>query len=184
MKFSELIEQSQNEINENKINAGKFFGLSQEQMNWQPAPGKWSIAQCMEHVNIVSRHYLKYMNFNTAIKTMEDMEYKAGFPGGLLTRIFSKTPSKLRLKTTKSFSPQNNLNGMEILKEFISNQEKMLHLADQTVGYDLNRNKVPSPAGSFIKFRFGDVLNLDTKHTARHLFQAGNVMKAAGFPAQ
>ncbi len=182
MKYSELIARSKQEIAANKKKAEQLANLGQQQFSWQPAKGKWSIAQCLEHLNIVARHYLKNMNYENALKATEDKEFKPGFFGNFLAKNFAVIPPKRRFKTTKSFSPENNMNGQEVLKDFLSNQDKMMQLVDKASGFDLNKNKVPSPATKLIRFRFGDVLNMDGKHTARHLYQIENVMKAAGFP--
>ncbi len=32
-------------------------GLSEEQLAWRPAPDKWSIADCLAHLNVVNRDY-------------------------------------------------------------------------------------------------------------------------------
>lgn len=182
MKYSELIAKTKQEMAANKTRAEKLLSLNQHQLSWQPAPGKWSIAQCLEHLNIVSRHYLQHMNYDKASKITEDKEFKPSFLGGFLAKNFAVIPPRRRFKTSKAFSPENNMNGQEVLKDFLSNQDKIMQLVDKASGYDLNKNKVPSPATGFIKFRFGDVLNMDGKHTARHLYQADNVMKAEGFP--
>ena len=182
MKFSELIAKTKQEMAANKINAEKLSSLNEQQFSWQPAKGRWSIAQCLEHANIVARYYLKNINYADAVKTNEDKEFKPSFIGGFLARNFAVIPLKRKFKTTKSFSPENNMNGQEVLKDFFSNQEKMMQLVDNVAGCDLNKNKVFSPATRLIKFRFGDVLNMDGKHTARHLYQADCVMKAEGFP--
>src|SRR5215471_5819568 len=33
-------------------------GLTEEQLNWQPAPGSWSVGQCLEHLCITNEAYL------------------------------------------------------------------------------------------------------------------------------
>ena len=37
--------------NGSTMNVSAFSGLSAAQMNWRPQPGKWSIAQNLEHLN-------------------------------------------------------------------------------------------------------------------------------------
>ena len=32
--------------------------LTEEQLNWQPAPGSWSVCQCLEHLRITNEAYL------------------------------------------------------------------------------------------------------------------------------
>lgn len=34
-------------------------GLDRAQVNWAPAPDKWSIAQCLAHLNKVDRAYIR-----------------------------------------------------------------------------------------------------------------------------
>ena len=70
----------------------------------------------------------------------------------------------------------------EVLNDFITLNQKMYEKVESLVGVDLNNNKLPSPAFSLLKFRFGDVVNLDAKHTARHLYQIENIIQAQGFP--
>src|SRR5690349_22524278 len=35
-------------------------GLNDAQLNWKPAPDKWSIAQCLEHLTAASRGFNPY----------------------------------------------------------------------------------------------------------------------------
>ena len=181
MKYSELIAQFKNETNANKKQIDKLLSLTPKQLTWQPAPGKWSIMQCLEHMNRTTRHYLQKIDPSNAKKAEGDNEFKPGFMGGFLAKGFAQIPPKRKFKTSKKFYPANDMNPQEVLKDFISLNEKMNQRMESLAGTDLNKNKIPSPAFSFMKFRFGDVLNMDAKHTARHLNQVENIMKAEGF---
>ncbi|MFN7982628.1 MAG: DinB family protein [Vicinamibacterales bacterium] len=46
---------------------GLTRGLTSEQFNWAPGPGRWSIGQCLEHLNITSERYIPVFK-----KAMED----------------------------------------------------------------------------------------------------------------
>jgi hypothetical protein len=35
-------------------------GLSEAQLNWRPAPEKWSIAQCLDHLTVASSKFDAY----------------------------------------------------------------------------------------------------------------------------
>ncbi len=37
-------------------------GLSNAQLNWKPAPEKWSIAQCLDHLTVASREFEGYFS--------------------------------------------------------------------------------------------------------------------------
>ena len=182
MKYSELIAQFKNETAANRTQIEKLLSLSPQQLNWQPAAGKWSIMQCLEHMSRTTRHYLKQINPAGAKKAEGDNEFKSSFMGGFLAKGFSQIPPKRKFKTTKAFSPANDMDPKEVLKDFISLNEQMNRRMESLAGCDLNKNKIPSPAFSLLKFRFGDVLNMDAKHTARHLYQVENIMKSEGFP--
>ena len=182
MKQSELIAEFKKETTANKKQIEKLLALTPQQLTWQSSLGKWSIMQCLEHMNRTTRHYLKHINTGQAKKTDTDNEFKPSLMGGFLAKSFAQIPPKRKFKTTKSFTPSNNMNPQEVLKDFISLNEKMNQKVENLAGFDLSRNKIPSPAFSFLKFRFGDVVNMDAKHTARHLFQVENIIKADGFP--
>jgi uncharacterized damage-inducible protein DinB len=34
-----------------------FGGLSHEKLNWKPAPERWSVAQCLDHLITINRLY-------------------------------------------------------------------------------------------------------------------------------
>ena len=102
--------------------------------------------------------------------------------GGFLAKGFAQIPVKRKFKTTKKFNPPNDMDPLEVLKDFINLNDKLSQQLESLGDYDLNKNKIPSPAFSWFTFRFGDVLNMDAKHTARHLFQIENIMKAECFP--
>ena len=182
MKYSELIVQFKNETSGNTKKIESLLSLSPSQLTWQPEPRKWSIMQCLEHMNRTTRHYLKLINSATAKKAEADNEFKSGFLGGFLAKSFSQIPAKRKFKTTRAFSPANDMNPEEVLKDFIVLNDQMNQRMVSLAGCDLNKNKIPSPAFSFLKFSFGDVMNMDARHTARHLYQIENILKAEGFP--
>ena len=139
--------------------------------------------QCLEHMNRTTRHYLSHLDSSNAKKTREDKEFKPSFMGGFLAKGFSQIPPKRNFKTTKKkFFPPNDMNPSTVLNDFISLNEQMNQKVYSLAGCGLTKNKIPSPAFNLLKFRFGDVVNLDAKHTARHLFQIEKICEAPGFP--
>src|SRR5690606_642556 len=47
----------------------RFGGLSRDQLNWQPAAGNWSIAQCLDHLITINRLAF-YVSGDTASPVM------------------------------------------------------------------------------------------------------------------
>jgi len=54
-------------------------GLGEEQLNWQPAQGCWSVGQCLEHLCITNEAYLPAIS--AALKERPDEPVEQIIPG-------------------------------------------------------------------------------------------------------
>ena len=78
-------------ISEIKALVEKEFGnLNLIQLNWKPAPGKWSIGQCLEHLIIYNSKYLEILY------TVSSGKYNSGF--------------------WANYNPMNNYTGKQMIK--------------------------------------------------------------------
>src|SRR5215470_10159352 len=83
-------------------------GLSPEQLTRRPDPTKWSIAECLAHLNVTAAGYLKPMD--AAIQQGRESKmfgkgpFKAGFLGSVL-KWFAEPPPKIRMRTPKAILP-------------------------------------------------------------------------------
>ncbi len=152
----------------------------------QPGPGKWSAAQCLEHLNSYGRFYLPAME--KAIGKEERQLYYTYFKSGLLGNYFYKLmlpgldgKPKKKMRSPGKHRPAEQLNSAHVLSEFISQLEKLEQLIILSQKRDLNKIKVPISIAPFIKLKLGDVLLFYTAHIQRHLLQAERAMKAAGY---
>src|SRR5581483_10155795 len=86
-------------------------GLTGPQFNWRPAPGSWSLAECLIHLNMVGDRYLRLIE-----PVVEDARAKAltgngPFTHGILARwILGQTepPPRNRSKAPRSFTPPDD----------------------------------------------------------------------------
>src|SRR5258706_4433172 len=98
-------------------------GLSEAQLNWKPAPDKWSIAQCLDHLAVTSSKFGPY--FTTAIArarrkrpVTSPPSYRPTMIGGWLIR--QVTPETGRnLPAPKGFLPSESSNIHAALQRFI-----------------------------------------------------------------
>ena len=166
-------------------------GLSGEQMNWKPAPDKWSIAECIEHLNATGKSYLSKVS--PVIRSARERgitgnpEIKFGWFGKMLRMIGLEPPAKRKVKSPKLFKPRNT-DGREFDKDkvtgdFVSLQENLLKAIQDSDGLELNKVKFPNPATNLIKIRLGDFLDYTASHERRHLWQADEVKKSQDFPS-
>ncbi len=165
---------------------GQWQQLPAEFFTAQPGPGKWSAAQCLEHLNSYGRYYLPAME--KAIPKEEQQLYYTYFKSGLLGNYFYKimlpaqdgNPKK-KMRSPKKHRPAEQLNTAQVLSEFISQLEKLEQLIILSQKKDLNKIRVPISIAPFIKLKLGDVLLFYTAHIQRHLLQAERAMKTAGY---
>ena len=158
-------------------------GLTNEQLNWQPAPGSWSVGQCLEHMCITNEHYLKAIS--KAIKGKADSPVQEIAPG-LLERLFIRkfvepSPESKRVPAPPKIKPAASVDAA-VLDRFLSGNQLCREVIAQNRDKDVNRIRFWNPLVPGIRFRVGTGLQIVTSHERRHLLQAQRVRDSAGFP--
>jgi hypothetical protein len=151
-------------------------GLSAGQLNWRPAEGSWSIAECIDHLNVSNEHYAAAMEAAIA-------KGPAPRPGstpklGVLERWFLKQmepPAKMKVKAPRKFQPGTAFDKAELLDRWRKTHERLALLAERAEAVDLGRTKVVSPVSGLIKFSLVCMLQVLPAHDRRHLWQAAKV---------
>ena len=152
-------------------------GLSAGQLNWRPAEGSWSIAECIDHLNVSNEHYAAAIE--AAIAKGPAPRPGASEPNlGLLERWFLKQmepPAKIKQKAPKKFQPGAAFDKADLLERWRATHERLALLAERAEAVDLRRTKVVSPVSSLFKFSLLCILQVLPAHDRRHLWQAGRV---------
>ena len=159
--------------------------LSEDQFIWRPAPGSWSVAECIDHLNVTARLFLPQLDEGIAEATRRGLYGEGPFAHDLIGRIFVRTmepPARLRVKAPTSFQPVHRSRS-EIMAAFRAYQVQFVDRLRQASGLDLRRAKVHSPASTWIKMSLNSGFALMTAHERRHLWQAGRVTSNPAFPA-
>ena len=161
-------------------------GLSDGQFNWQPAPGRWSMAQCILHLNVTAGIYIPMMDAVMERVRAQGLfghgPFRHGWLGNWLVRLV-EPPPKRKFKAPKTFVPPLERPLGPALSEFLSWQDQFLERIRRANGLNLGRAKIRLPASSLIKLSLGQSFALMTAHERRHLWQAAQVREAAGFPS-
>ncbi|NDD63187.1 MAG: DinB family protein [Acidobacteria bacterium] len=173
-------------VEEIRQEAGRLVdGLSEAQSAWQPAPNRWSIAQCLEHLNATARNYFPLVN-NTINNARSSGLLSAGpYRHGWLGRLYAglvPPPPKLRVPSPRRFTPPPDRPMSEIWPSFLNFQDRLQELIVHANGVDLGRATVPSPVNGLIKISLGSTLAIIVGHEQRHLWQARQIHEAEGFP--
>src|SRR5882724_5817859 len=75
----------------NEVASRLVVGLSEDQLNWKPAPGSWSIAQCLDHLAVSTEKFEPYMTAaiaygRTKYPTQTPPAYRSTWLGGWLIK--------------------------------------------------------------------------------------------------
>lgn len=175
-----------------EIVAREFLPLSEAQLNWKAHEKKWSIAECLQHLNIVSDYYqpLFAKKLSLAIeKGQAPAEYfTPGWMGNYSVKsVQLKEDNRLRnkMKSPKAYRPSSGnslLNGQAELKKYLDHQKIFIDFIAQAHKVNLNKVAVPIAIFKMISFRLGDMLRFIIYHNERHLVQAQKVRTNESFP--
>lgn len=149
----------------------------------QPAPGKWSMAQCLQHLNFYGNYYLPAIE-----RAMQEAQGKGNQPapvfhpgwlGAWFTNLMLPQADgslKTRMQSPKNAIPSTHPDAQATLAEFIEQQEKMLHLLEMARTVNLNTVRVPISLSRWVRLKLGDTLLFYMAHHARHVLQAERAM--------
>lgn len=157
--------------------------LPEAQLTQQPAPGKWSAAQCLEHLNSYGHYYLPAIE--KAIRKVSGAHPSVHFKSSWLGNYFYKLmlpaenglPAKM-MKSPAKHAPASSLNGKEVLNEFISQLEKLEQLLTKARNININKASVGISIMPLLKLKLGDVFLFIVAHNTRHLLQAERALKS------
>lgn len=154
--------------------------LGDDAFNRQPGPGRWSVAQCLQHLNIANRAMLAGMRPAAARIRAGGRRAPGPTRHGWIMKLLISTmepPAKRRLRTRASFVPPGALSKPEVLKEFVALHDDVQRLLESVDGYDLGAAKMQSPFFKLLWYQLGSAVALMAAHDRRHVWQAREVLK-------
>jgi len=167
----DLVRQFEKIVSDARSLAGS---LSDETFNRQPEQGRWSVGQCLEHLNITERKMLQ--NMRPAARATLATGRGAGAPTrhGWMMGWFIRSmepPPKRRFRTGAAFVPPATLSKDAVLREFISLHEEVIAMLRELDGHPMSV-KVQSPFNKLLRYKVGSAFALMAAHDRRHLWQA------------
>ncbi len=160
-------------------------GVGDPAFNWRHAPGTWSMAECLDHLNLTGRKYLRALDRAIEDGRAKKILGRGPFRYGLLeswTVRVMDAPPMFRIKAPKAFVPAAEARLAESLAAFATLQDEFQKSLARADGLDLRRVKVRSPVSRHIKFSLGKAFAAISAHQRRHLWQARQLRNDAGFP--
>jgi hypothetical protein len=156
------------------------LGLTPEQLTRQPEAGKWSVAECILHLNVTAAVMQPLMEKAIAQAKHDNKvgagPFRLGANGRLLIWI-AEPPPKFRISAPPHLRPPAHIDDLgKLLPEFLKVQDAWERLIRDSSGLDLARIKVGKRFSPF-RVRFAAALPWMMAHQRRHLLQAENVKR-------
>ncbi|HEX8531445.1 MAG TPA: DinB family protein [Cytophagales bacterium] len=168
----------------------EFVPLTAETLLWKPAPDKWSVAQCLEHLNRYGLHYLPAMQTRIDGALTRGSRPTPTFRAGWLGDFFVRTVQPMhtgspranrKYPAPKAYDPnRTGTTTAEALPTFLRQQQTTLALLERAQRVNLQSIRVPISITPLIRLRLGDCLRFVIVHNQRHVQQARKVVEKWG----
>lgn len=159
-----------------------------DQAAWRPSPKAWSVAECVDHVNVAARLYIERMRPAIARARERNLEGAAPYGGGTLLgrmvlRVLEPGAGR-RFPAPGVFRPaRGEIDFAAARNEFRATLAVLRDLMEEADGLDLGRIRFTSPAGPILKVTLAQAFEIQSLHIPRHLAQARAVTQAPGYPS-
>lgn len=142
-------------------------------------PDRWSVAECVEHLNVTSRAYLPVIR--EALEEGRRMgggapgRYRRDPVGWLLWKTMGP-PVRFRMKTPAGFVPVATESAGELVAEFDRLQAELISFTEAADGLPLQKVRVKSPFDERASYNLFSALSILPRHQHRHLWQAERLL--------
>lgn len=163
----------------------RFGPLSAAQLNWKPAPDRWSVGQCLDHLLTADGAYFPV--FETVRegryrKTLwQRMPVLPGFFGRMLLKAIDPANTR-KSKAPAVFAPASSQVGTDIVRRFGEQQARLVEHLQAGGSLDLDGTIIASPVTPVVTYSLFDAFRILVRHAQRHVQQADRVVALDGFP--
>ncbi len=152
-------------------------GLSEEDLLWRPAEGRWSIVECLEHLN---SGWMALPRLDAKIGEARERgilgEGPYGEPWlGRLCIRWVEPPVRVRVPAPKKFRPRVAPPSAEVVPRLLQLQDELIARLRVSDGLDLGAIRMRSPISRRFRMSLAQWFAFLAAHERRHLWQAGRV---------
>lgn len=167
--LADLIERTR--ININTVE--KFRDLPIEELNHKENTEKWSVLECIEHLNLYGDFYNPEIRRSIESSTSKPNEvFKSGIIGDYFVKTMLPKKKLNKMKTFKDKNPSGSSLDLNVIDRFIRQQKDFLELIENSRNINLTNTKTAITISKLLKLRLGDTFRFSVAHNERHLIQA------------
>ncbi len=180
IKSNKLIEELLDMTDQSIKSVQKFKELTTMQLNFKQSPVKWSVLECIEHLNLYGDFYLPEIEKQILSNKSHDdnMLFKSGVIGNYFANRMKVKDGKVKkMKSPKDKNPINSQLTITTLDRFLKQQELLKSLLNQARTTNLTKVKAAISLTNLIKLRLGDTFRFFVYHIERHILQADRAIQ-------
>jgi hypothetical protein len=151
----------------------------EERFNRRPDQRSWSVAQCLDHLNVGNRVYLEPMRNALDAARSKGASRRGPVQPGFFERWFIRTmgpQSRRRLPAPRKIVPAASKTKAEVRDEWTRVQAQVRDLLQEAAPLDLNATRFVNPFLPLVRFSVGTGFLVIEAHQRRHLRQARQVL--------
>jgi hypothetical protein len=153
--------------------------LDEERFNWRPDEHSWSVAQCLDHLNVGNRLYIEPLRDALEVARRKGASRRGPIElrglGGWFVRAMEPPPRR-RLPAPRKIVPALRRSRAEVGEEWSRLQVQVRDLLYEAAPWDLNRTRFVNPFLPLVRFTVGAGLSVIDAHERRHLWQARRIV--------
>ena len=159
-----------------KAGTKPFLRLTDQQLEFKAAPGKWSIVDVFGHLNLSNDIYIR--NILQRVTRAEDSPsdvFRSSWLGEWAYEKIIPRPdgTVLKMRSAKSVRPvQTGEERKEVIETFLRACDAMDDILRHSATKDLRRIRIPFHFVPLLRFSLGETLRFLIAHNERHLLQA------------
>ncbi|MCC6294927.1 MAG: DinB family protein [Bryobacterales bacterium] len=155
-------------------------GVTPEQARWKPAPGRWSVAEVVEHIAVSEEFIFKLVTGQILKGSPATPEQKALTAGKDATIPARVTDRSQKFQAPEPITPAGRFASLEAAeKEFLSARDRSIRFIEKT---DLSLRDYVRPHPAMKELDAYQWILLMAAHTERHLKQLQEVKDSPGYP--
>lgn len=159
--------------------------LSYKQFNFKPESDRWSVGECIEHLNLSMLAYLELME---PVIHKTNLEGNGNFAQGtIMGRLMLRALRKpgRHYPAPRSFTPElNELDPGTVRNSFDTEINRLMQCLKRAKGLALGNITMPWPVFHLIKISLAQAFELQVLHNDRHFKQAEQVIQLEEFPTR
>jgi hypothetical protein len=176
---AELLEALKNDVRQLIIAANDLKSTDPVILLQEPAPGKWSVIQVLEHLNSYGRYYLLAIERSMTRKTETVGYFKSGWFGNYFTKLMKPGENGTitnKMQSPKDHRPSKYLDAFPVINTFLEQQHYLLELLELAKTKNIGAIRTPISISRFIKLKLGDTFRFFIAHEQRHFVQIDNAI--------